>query len=188
MSIVDFMLSKRQQRMLAPMLLHPGKEFGTNELISLGGPGVGAGTNVIKELDRCGIVVKRRQGNQVIYSINQANPIYSELRSICLKTFGLTDVVTDALLPFKEKISLAFIFGSLAGGSVRPDSDVDLMVVADLDLFELGEVAERLEAVLGRRIDLNLHTPGEWSSLANDRVIKKIMLGKRLILLESPNG
>lgn len=37
--------------MLGPMIVHPDREFGTNELISIGGSGVGAGRNVIKDLD-----------------------------------------------------------------------------------------------------------------------------------------
>jgi hypothetical protein len=50
-SIVDFMLSRRQQRMLGARIVHPDREFGTNELISIGGSDVGAGRNVIKDLD-----------------------------------------------------------------------------------------------------------------------------------------
>ncbi|WP_245510313.1 hypothetical protein [Rhizobium ruizarguesonis] len=102
MSIVDFMLSRRQQQMLGAMIAHADRESGANELISIGGPGVGAGRNVIKDFVRCAVVIQRRQGNQVVYSINAANPIYPEVRSICLKTFGVADVVTQALLPFRE--------------------------------------------------------------------------------------
>ncbi|WP_261336587.1 nucleotidyltransferase domain-containing protein [Rhizobium leguminosarum] len=124
--------------MLGAMIVHADREFGANELISIGGPGVGAGRNVIKDFVRCAVVIQRRQGNQVVYSINAANPIYPEVRSICLKTFGVADVVTQALLPFRERIVLAFIFGSVARGSDRPDSDVDLMVVGDLQVLSLA--------------------------------------------------
>jgi hypothetical protein len=49
--IVDFMLSRRRQQMLGAMIVHADREFGAHELISIGGSGVGAGRNVIKDLD-----------------------------------------------------------------------------------------------------------------------------------------
>ena len=44
------------------------------------------------------------------------------------------------------------VFGSVARGEDRPDSDVDLL--ADLSLFGLGRVEAELEAILGTRVDL----------------------------------
>jgi uncharacterized protein len=48
------------------------------------------------------------------------------------------------------------VFGSVARGEDRPDSDVDLLVDVPpgMGLIGLGRVAEDLEAVLGARVDL----------------------------------
>ncbi len=48
------------------------------------------------------------------------------------------------------------VFGSVARGEDRPDSDVDLLVdvPAGMGLLGLGRVAEDLEAVVGARVDL----------------------------------
>ena len=48
------------------------------------------------------------------------------------------------------------VFGSVARGEDRPDSDVDLLadLPPDLGLFELGRVEAELEAILGSRVDL----------------------------------
>ena len=119
-------------------------------------------------------MTKSARGNQRLYRINRAHPIYPELRSICLKTFGLANVIAKELEPFAPRIDTAFVFGSLAKGEERPDSDVDLMVVGELDHFELGETLERLKAELGREIDLNLYSPQEWDDLQGDRVIRAI--------------
>ncbi|MBY5713298.1 hypothetical protein [Rhizobium leguminosarum] len=93
MSAADFLFSERQQRMLAALILHPERQYGTNELLAIGGRGVGAGRNAIKAFDRAGIIKKSARGNQVAYSIDVDHPIYPELRSICLKTFGMSDLV-----------------------------------------------------------------------------------------------
>jgi predicted nucleotidyltransferase len=183
MSSIDFMLTDRQQKMLAALILHPERQYGTNELLAIGGAGVGAGRAVIEAFENSGVVVKQKRGNQLLYAINLHNPIYSDLRSICLKTFGMADVVAQELQPFKDRIQLAFLFGSMVRGAERPDSDVDLMVVGDLDVFELGEAVERMQKILGREVDLNLHTSEEWKSLAGDRVIAAIMKENKIMVV-----
>ena len=48
------------------------------------------------------------------------------------------------------------VFGSVARGEDRPDSDVDLLadLPPGLSLFGLGRVEANLEAILGSRVDL----------------------------------
>jgi len=48
------------------------------------------------------------------------------------------------------------VFGSVARGEDRPDSDVDLLadLPPGLSLFKLGRVEADLEAILGSRVDL----------------------------------
>lgn len=184
MSAVDFMLTVRQQKMLAPLLLNPDRQFGSNELVAMGGPGSGAGQRVLQQFELSGIAIKAARGNQRLYSANQNHPIFAELRSVCLKTFGMADLVARELAPFKDRTELAFVFGSIAKGEDRPGSDIDLMIVGDLDVFDLGKVLERLEAALGRRVDLNLHTSDEWASLRDDRVIKSILSGPLIHIVD----
>lgn len=183
MQSVDFMFSERQQKMLGALFLHPHRRYGTNELISIGGAGVGAGRAVINAFEKAGVVIRRSRGNQVVYSVNIHNPIYPELRSICLKTFGLSYLVRRELEALKDRIDLAFIFGSVVHGRERPDSDVDLMVVGELDLFDLGEAIERMQSQIGRVVDVNLHTPQEWEALKRDRVIMSIMKDEKIMVI-----
>jgi predicted nucleotidyltransferase len=48
-----------------------------------------------------------------------------------LKTFGLRDVLRDALSALEHEIAAAFVFGSIATGVDTASSDVDLMVISD---------------------------------------------------------
>ncbi|MGK9338001.1 nucleotidyltransferase domain-containing protein [Sinorhizobium meliloti] len=184
MSAVDFMLSERQQRMLGALLLHPDRQYGSNELIAIGGPGYGAGRRILEQFEQSGIVVKSARGNQRLYSVNSEHPIYPDLRSICLKTFGMSEVIATELAPFKDRIKLAFVFGSTVEGTERPDSDVDLMVVGNVDVFELGVTIERIQEILGREVDLNLHTPEEWRALDRYHVIRAILKGEKIMVID----
>lgn len=174
------MFSERQQKMLRALLLHPRRDFGTNELIAIGGPGVGAGRNVIRALIEAGMVVATKRRNQVAYSINTDSPIYEELRSIMRKTFGIADVVAGELSPFRERISEAFVFGSIARGTERPKSDVDLLIVGDVELFELAPALARMEAIFARPVDPQIYSHDEWQRLSGDRVVRAILQGDRI--------
>lgn len=48
------------------------------------------------------------------------------------------------------------VFGSVATGQDRPDSDVDLLFTMGepLSLMELGRLEQRLEAAIGAQVDL----------------------------------
>lgn len=48
------------------------------------------------------------------------------------------------------------LFGSVARGDARPDSDVDLLVEFErpIGLFHFARVQRRLEEILGQRVDL----------------------------------
>ena len=183
---IGFMFSERQQRMLRALLLHPTRAFGTNELIEIGGRGVGAGRNIIRALDAAGVVVGTKHRNQLVYSINTNCPIYEELRSIVRKTFGVSNVVSDELRPFGDRINEAFVFGSVARGTERPDSDVNLMIVGDVELFELAPTLAKMEATFARRIDLNLYSPEEWRRISGDRVVRAITESERINVISMP--
>lgn len=55
-------------------------------------------------------------------------------------------------------VRLVEVFGSVARGEARPDSDVDLLIEftpgSQVGLLEMGAIREDLEAALGRPVDL----------------------------------
>ncbi|MBD9597972.1 nucleotidyltransferase domain-containing protein [Ensifer sp. ENS05] len=182
MSSVDFLLSQRQQNVLRALILQGERRLSVSDLIRIAGPGNGATQRVLDSFEKAGVVTREARGNQRLYSANKKHPIYPELRSICLKTFGLAGVISDELAKFAPDIKTAFVFGSIAKGEERADSDVDLMVVGDVDYFELGQAVENLKRALGRDIHLNLYTPAEWNDLQYDRVIRTINSEPRIMV------
>lgn len=77
------------------------------------------------------------------------------------------DSVHDQIVELCRRYGIAelSVFGSVARGEDRPDSDVDLLYVRVPDstssLWELWELRDELEQLLGRKVDLvskdNLH-------------------------------
>jgi len=183
MSAADFLFTDRQKRLLAALLLHPERSYSVAELRKIAGPGRGATSNIIDAMHNAGLVQEQRVGNQRRLSANVDHPIYPELRSICRKTFGVTEPVREALAAVPGEIDFAFIFGSVATGKERPDSDIDLFVVGGFDYLGLTESVARLEKELGREIHVNAYGRDEWRALASDTVVGSIVRGPKLMVI-----
>jgi predicted nucleotidyltransferase len=152
-----------QQRVLGLLFGQPGRRFQSAELIRLAGAGTGATHRLIKRLAESGLVSASAQGRQLYYQANPESPIFDELAGLVRKTMGLAEPLREALAPLTERMTAAFVYGSVAGGQDRSDSDIDLMVIAaDLDYPTLFEAVQAAERRLGRPVNPNLMTPQEW--------------------------
>lgn len=128
--------------------------------------------------------LKNQHENQRQIRINEAFPLYPELRSICLKSFGLKEKLMEVLSPVTAQLHEAFVFGSVARGDDRYDSDIDLMVIGRIDLISLMNVIAPAEQQVGRPIHVNLYDPEEWESLKQtDSVFARITEGRMLRIL-----
>ena len=74
-----------------------------------------------------------------------------------LQRLGLTEAQLEAFCA-KWKVRELALFGSVLREDFRPDSDVDVMVVFAEDacwgLFEFSAMADELESLLSRHVDL----------------------------------
>src|SRR5262245_34601193 len=161
--LADALFPGVRQRVFALLFGQPDRSFYASELIRLAGSGTGA---VVRELDRLaesGLVSVKRIGNQKHYQANARSPIFAELNSIVLKTVGLAGPLRRALGRHRNKITAAFVYGSVAKGRDIAGSDVDLMVISDqLGHPEIYAALRRAETALQRAINPNVMTLRDW--------------------------
>ena len=184
---LDALLSQPEQRLIGAVLAHPGQEFGTLELLSRMGSSRSAGSAVIQRCVESGLLKERRVGNQRRLAANPDFILYPELRRIVLKTIGLTEPLARALVPVADRLKEAFVFGSVASGTDRTDSDIDLALVGDLDLFSISPLLDAAQQELGREVHANIYSEKEWAS-TEDPVIRSIRSGQRIDLMEALRG
>ena len=96
----------------------------------------------------------------------------------------LKGILREVLEPYRESIELAYIFGSHAEGTERPDSDVDLMVVGLTTRRELSTAIRRTERVLRRDINAMFYQPAEYGEALQDSnsFVSRVHHGKRIDL------
>jgi predicted nucleotidyltransferase len=146
----------------------------------------------LADLAAAGLLTVRKQGNQKHFQANAASPVFAELRSLVLKTSGLTDVLRAALLPLAPQITLAFVFGSMAKQQDTRVSDMDLLVVSDTLTY--GDVFGALETAsqtLGRTINSALYSAADFQArrLGDNAFINCVMQQPKIWLIgqeESP--
>lgn len=161
-SFADALFPKVRQRVLAVFFGAPDRSFYASEVIALAHSGRGAVQRELADLSEVGLLRVKLQGKQKHYQANAAAPIFSELRSLVLKTSGLADVVRQALLPLAGQIESAFIYGSVARQEDTAQSDIDLMIVsATLSYADVFGSLEKATQALGRKINPTLYTPAD---------------------------
>lgn len=170
----EALFSKVQTRVLGLLFGNPDRSFYANELFRLAGSGTGAGVRELTKLSTVGLITVNKIGNQKHYQANREAPIFEELRGIVLKTFGMADVLRQGLLPIANKISVAFIYGSIAKGTDTAKSDIDVMVVGDnLAYSDVYAVLMPAEQQLARKV-----SPAIYS---RDDVIQKLEKGNAFL-------
>lgn len=184
------LFSKVQQRVLAILFGQPSQRFHTNEIIRLTHSGTGAVQRELAKLEAVGLLKIHQVGNQKQYQANQEAPIFSELRNIVLKTFGLADVLRETLRPFTSRIQVAFVYGSVAKQEDTTNSDIDLMLLGDnLSYAELYPLLEKVQIKLGRQINPTSYTPMEWARKRKEgnHFIAQILKQPKIFLIGTEN-
>ena len=77
-------------------------------------------------------------------------------------------------------IEAAFIHGSFASQTkIKPTSDVDLLVLGDADPHALRRTIRKIEARVGREIDVLAYRPEEFAALAKsgNSLVRSILRG-----------
>jgi predicted nucleotidyltransferase len=185
-SVADALFSKTQQRVLGLFFGQPERSFAKQELIDLTASGSGAVQRELERLLQTGLVSVSVTGFQKLYRANPNAAIYAELRGIVDKTMGVASAVQRALIPLKDKIRFAILFGSVAKQTDMATSDVDVLVVSDdLQLEDLYAALESVERKLDRRVSPTLYTTQEFKQKrrAQQPFMTKVLTGKHVVLL-----
>ncbi len=162
-SLSDALFTTTQQKVLGLLFGKPDQSFYTNEIARWAQVGKGSLIRELDRLQRSGVLVISRVGNQTHYQVNAHCPIYAELLSIVQKTVGIAEPLRQALQPFSEKLSWAFVYGSIAKGQANAFSDIDLMLIGDgLHYSDVMERLMPLEEQLSRTLNPTLYTPDDW--------------------------
>jgi predicted nucleotidyltransferase len=187
-SLGGALFTKTQRQVLGLLFGNPERSFYAKEVVRLADVGSGTVLRELEKLFRAGLLTVEKIGNQKHYRPNRKSPVFEELHGIVIKTFGLADVLRKALGKFEEKITVAFIYGSIAKGTDQAGSDIDLMIIADALTYPdiMGEMA-KAEARLGRTVSPTLYRSAEFRNKfsADSGFLKRVLEQPKIFLIGS---
>ena len=184
-STLDALIPKTRQGILAALLIQPEKTWYVSELARRMGVPSSSLQRELRALSDAGILKAHRQGRMAYFQANADSPVFPDLRGLLLKTAGLVDVLADALRPLASKVQRAFVYGSIASGAARSESDIDLMVVGDVAPAELALPLRKAREQLGRQINPTVYTEAEFARrrAARDYFLTNVLTKPRLSVL-----
>jgi len=115
-----------------------------------------------RELDNLlgiGVLEKKPIGGQVHFYLKSACPFITELKGLYMKTDGIFAIIKKHL--FKLGLKYAVVYGSTAKGEFQEKSDVDLLLIGDVDEFELDAIMLKIQKETGREVNYILWKESE---------------------------
>jgi predicted nucleotidyltransferase len=190
LSIADALFNHARQRVLGVLFGIPSRTFFANEIIKLAASGSGAVQRELARLKSAGLITVQRVGNQTHYQANSLSPVFTELRSLVLKTSGLADQLRVALDPRERDIVAAFVYGSVAKRKDTTSSDIDLMVVSnDVTYAEIFLLLEDVSRALGRSINPTVYSQAEFAQRVHKRnaFVTRVLQQPKIWLIGAEN-
>jgi predicted nucleotidyltransferase len=124
----------------------------------------------LAKLLQVGVIRSRVVGTAHLYSANRNYPYFDELQRIARKTvaWGVPNQLREYLAGL-QGVRCAFIFGSIAKGTFHAESDVDVLVIGDVDYEPLMAAMTAASAKISRPVNAKLYREGEWRRKLADK-------------------
>lgn len=183
-----FITSKTKRNLLKLFLTNPKKAFYTREVAKLSGEPLNAVRRELGYLEKAGLLKAHREGNRKYFEVVKEFPFFAELKKIIYSTIGLGDYLRN-MLKDSSSIELAFIYGSVAKGEERKNSDIDLFIVGKIDEDGLHKLISDIEKEIGREINYTLMTREEFTKRIKrgDPFIGRVLKEEKLVLKGKPD-
>ncbi len=160
--------SKTRTKLITKLMMEPDRQFYIRE--------ISRETNipysmVYKELDnleQLGLIKSQKKGKITLLSVNKETTYYRDLRSLIMKTTGISSTI-QAQLRKHTDIEYLLVFGSVASGEDTQESDIDLMVIGDIPEIELIEEAREIEKKVGRELNYIHWTRDEFEKKIKEK-------------------
>jgi len=136
-----------------------------------------AGTTAreLGRLEDAGLVRRTREGNQVYFEARPNQPLFGQIRDIVRQVAGAPIILRRHLSGLRG-VERAVIFGSYAHGQLKPDSDVDLLILGIPDRDELTERLEMASLEISRPVNEVVMSREEYEArrVRGDRLVESI--------------
>ncbi len=136
----------------------------------------------LSRLEAIGMLRTDTVGRSKRYHLVEDYPLLPGLREIVRRAVGVLPRL-QALLA-DEPVTVAFIYGSAASGTDHASSDVDLLVIGDVDSLHLSNLCSEAEQNTGREINPVVYRAAEFRQMLHDgsAFLSSVLRGPKIYL------
>ena len=176
--------SKARRALITFFFTNPDQEYFSRQLERLSGIFVGNLQKELVKMETANLLESRRLGKLKLYKLNTRHPLYPELKSVVAKTVGIEETIRAELSKF-ESIKTSCIYGSFARGEEQAASDIDLLILGNVEEKPLLRAIKSLEDKLQREINYTLYSPADWKKrkAAKDSFVIEVLKQPIITLL-----
>lgn len=188
MKLLQFTKSGLRRKLLSFYFSNPEGEYYLREIANILGVDPGNLSKELSGLEKEGLFSSRLRGRMKLYTLNKMHPFFEELRIIVSKTIGIEGLL-KSIFQKSKGIRIAFIYGSLATGKEKANSDIDIFVIGKPDENRLNREISLIEKQLGREINYIFWPENEVSKKIKQRdsFLEEIFSKKKIFLKGTDN-
>lgn len=164
----DIITSDVRIKLLVELYSEVTRELYVRELTRRVGTEINAIRRELKRLEDAGIIKKEQRGNRIYYLIREDYPLYHELLSIISKEKGVGRLIRDNLKNIGN-VKLSLLSLEYARGRDSQDSELDLIIIGDVDLKEANDLLKKEILIGGREINYTILKENEFLHLLKRR-------------------
>jgi predicted nucleotidyltransferase len=180
--------SRIRAKILGWFFTHPEESFFVRQIAAILREDPTNLSREMSKLENLGILTSKKIGNTKHFQANPHCAFFRELKGLVLKTAGVAGQIKVDLERLTG-VQFAFIYGSYAKGEEKAHSDVDLMIIGDVDVNQLDPLASSLEKRLGREVNYLLFSQVEFQAKkrAKDGFLMDVLGEEKIMVIGNEN-
>jgi predicted transcriptional regulator len=123
----------------------------------------------LSNLTETGLLIRKKEGRQILFSANHNHPVFNELHSMVRKALGM-DRILDSIIQRLGNLEKAFLVDDYAEG--KDTGIIDLVLVGNIDQENLMDLTAKTEKYIDRKIRTLVLSTDEHTKL-HDKLSKR---------------
>ncbi len=165
--------SRLRAKLIGWLFSHTEEKFFVSQLAELLDEKTASISRELSRLNKAGILLSSRQGKRKNFRANPSFFFFPELKRLVLKTVGVPGQLSQ-LLAHLPGVRHAFLYGPYGRGDEVAGSDIDLMIIGEVDCDTLDALLGGLENRLTLTVNCMVYEPAEFA--------EKVKAGNRFLL------
>lgn len=184
-ALSDVLFGQIRSGVLALLYGWPDSAFYVRQIARRVHASAGSVRRELEKLAAVELIVRTSVGNLVFYQANQHHPVFAEMRALVNKTVGIFNTLRSGLESLSNRLSVAFVYGSMARQEERAGSDIDLMIIGDIELDDVLARLGEAETALGRAVNPTVYSIHEFKRKLEDgnHFLNAVLDGQKVFLI-----